>query len=256
MFTLLFVYSGAFGERVIRNMINDPSFCKVCAVHCDFCKYGVYSYVQNIHAAIALPDPAQLPRFIEDAAPYFPKHFPAVDLCIATGLHHDLLLELPQRLKHAGIRGLITPIEDFANVPSGLRQQVAEACEDHAIEYAAPKPFCALKPPPTMPLLSRFTDAFKIGKPRLRITTASRGGATVIYGVTVERSAPCGSTWYVAKKLMGKVVQREALHDVVAKAHHSYPCTATMGVDPELSEPLLHTAGYLIRAAVEDQLLH
>jgi hypothetical protein len=163
-------------------------------------------------------------------------------------------LELPQRLAHAGIRGLVTPIEDFTDVPSGLRQQVAAVCEDHAIEYAAPKPFCTLKPPPTMPLLSRFTDAFKIGKPFLRITTANRGGATVIHGMTVERSAPCGSTWYVAKKLIGNPVQREILRDVVAKAHHSYPCTATMGVDPELEEPLLHAAGYLIRAAVEDQL--
>lgn len=254
MLTILFVYSGAFGERVIRNLINDPSFCKVCAVHCDFCKYGVYSYVQNIHAAIALPDPAQLPRFIEDPEPYFPKRLPAVDLCVATGIHQDLLLELPHQLKREGIRGLITPIEDVTDVPSGLRKQVAEACEDHAIEYAAPKPFCALKPPPSMPLLSRFTDAFKIGKPSLRITTVNRGGATVIHGVTVERSAPCGSTWYVAKKLMGNVVQKEALRDVVAKAHHSYPCTATMSVDPELEEPLLHKAGYLVREAVEDQL--
>lgn len=254
MLTVLFVYSGAFGERVIRNLINDPSFCKVCALHCDFCKYGVYSYVQNIHAAIELPDPAQLPRFIEDPEPYFPQRLPAVDLCIATGIHQDLLLELPQRLKREGIRGLITPIEDFTKVPSGLREQVAEACADHAIEYAAPKPFCALEPPSAMPLLSRFTEALKIGKPSLRITTEKRGGTTVIHGVTVERSAPCGSTWYVAKKLMGNAVQREVLRDVVAKAHHSYPCTATMSIDPELEEPILHKAGYLIRGAVEDQL--
>ncbi|MDH5780481.1 MAG: DUF166 family protein, partial [Candidatus Bathyarchaeota archaeon] len=65
MLDLLFVYSGDYGERVIRNLINDPSFCKACGLLCDFCKYGVYSYVQNILAAIELPDPADLPRLIE-----------------------------------------------------------------------------------------------------------------------------------------------------------------------------------------------
>ena len=73
-------------------------------------------------------------------------------------------------------------------------------------------------------------------------------------GAAVEQSAPCGSTWYVAKKLTGKEVERDPIRDVVAKAHHSYPCTATMEVDAEIEEPILHKAGYLIRAAVEEQL--
>ncbi|MEM3642171.1 MAG: hypothetical protein QXH37_09650, partial [Candidatus Bathyarchaeia archaeon] len=53
--TLTFIYGGDFTERVIRNLINDPSFCKSCGLYCDFCKYGVYSYVRNIRAAIELP---------------------------------------------------------------------------------------------------------------------------------------------------------------------------------------------------------
>jgi len=254
MLSLLFVYSGDYGERVIRNLVNDPSFCKACGLFCDFCKYGVYSYVQNIHAAIELPDPAKLPSFIEKPEKYLPKKIPAVDICIVTGIHQDLLLALPSRLKRKGIKGLITPVEDFQEVPLGLQKQLEEECEEVAIEYAFPKPFCALEPAEAKPLISKFIQEFKIGRPSLRITTETRNKLKIIYSVAVERSAPCGSTWYVAKKLIGKEVLKDEIRNVVAKSHHSYPCIATMAVDPEIGEPILHKAGYLIREAVEDQL--
>jgi len=227
MLKLLFIYSGDFGERVIRNLINDPSFCKSCGLLCDYCKYGVYSYVQNIHAAIELPDPVKLPRLIEEPEKYIPKNIPAVDLCIATGIHQDLLLALPLRLKREDIKGLITPIEDFRKVPLGLQKQLEEECKELAIEYASPKPFCSLDQTKEKPLISKFIEEFKIGKPSLRITTDKRNNLRTIYGVIVERSAPCGSTWYVARKLIGKQVRRKEIRDIVAKAHHSYPCTAT-----------------------------
>lgn len=254
MLDLLFIYSGDFGERVIRNLINDPSFCKACGLLCDYCKYGVYSYVRNIHGAIKLPDPAKLPSFIEKPEEYLPKKIPTADICVATGIHRDLLLALPSQLKREGVRGLITPIEDFREVPSGLRKQLEEECVEVSIECAFPKPFCSLEPSIATPLISRFVRDFKIGKPSLRITTEKKNRLRVIKGLVVERSAPCGSTWYVARKLVGKEVRREEIREAVAKAHHSYPCTATMSTDPEIGEPILHKAGYLIREAVEDQL--
>ena len=254
MLDIVFVYSGNFGERVIRNLINDPSFCKVCGLFCNFCKYGIYSYVQNIHAAIELPDPAKLPRLVENPEKYLPKKIPTSDICIVTGIHQDLLLELPSFLDQAGVRGLISPIEGFREVPVGLQNQVEEECKELRIEYAFPKPFCSLDLQEERPLISQFIQEYKIGKPVLRITSEIRNERRLIYGVSVERSAPCGSTWYVAKKLLGKDVERASIRDVIAKAHHSYPCTATMETDPEIKEPILHKAGYLIRAAVEEQL--
>ena len=149
---------------------------------------------------------------------------------------------------------MITPVEDSREVPPGLRKQLKEECEELGIEYASPKPFCSLEPSEETPLVSRFIQDFKIGKPSLKITFDKRGSSRVIHGVTVEQSAPCGSTWYVARRLIGKEVLKEEIRDTVAKAHHSYPCTASMAVDLEIGEPILHKAGYLIRAAVEDQL--
>lgn len=251
---LLFVYSGDYGEHVIRNLINDPSFCRACGILCTFCKYGVYTHVQNIHAAIELPDPAKLPKFIESPERYIPEKIPAVDICIATGIHQDLLLALPQTLSREGVRGLIVPIEDFREVPVGLRKQLEGECEDLRMEYAFPKPFCALESETRMPFISMFVQEFNIGKPELQITTEKQGGLEVISGIAIKRSAPCGSTWYVVRKLIGNEIRKDKIRDVIAKAHHSYPCTATMSIDPEIGEPILHKAGYLIREAVESQL--
>jgi len=252
--TLAFIYSEDFMERVIRNLINDPSFCKPCGLYCDFCKYDVYSFVRNVRVAIQLPNQAELPAFIDNPQKYMPKKIPKVDLCLASGLHKDLLLELPQRIQKVGIKGLIVPIEDFAEVPSGLRKQVEERCQELGLEDAFPKPFCSLKSAEDRPVISRFVTELNVGRPLLQISTAKRGKREVIDSSIVRRSAPCGSTWYVARKLVGVETRREILYDVVAKAHHSYPCMATMNVDPEVKEPILHVGGYTIREEVEKAL--
>jgi len=249
--TLVFIYSGDFVERVIRNLINDPSFCKSCGLYCDFCKYGVYSFVRNVRAAIELPNPSELPAFIDDPERYMPKKMPRADLCITSGLHKDILLELPQYLQKVGTKGLIVPIEDFAEVPSGLRRQMEERCEELGLENAFPKPFCSLEPAESKPVISRFVTELRVGRPSLEISTARRGGNEVIEYSVVDRSAPCGSTWYVARKLTGIDTRKEILYDAIAKAHHSYPCTATMSTDLEAKEPILHLGGYIIREEVE-----
>ena len=254
MVSLSFVYSSDFGERIIRNMINDPSYCNACGILCEFCKYSVYTYVQNIHAAIELPEPTKLPRFIENPKKYIPKKLPSVDLCIATGLHQDLLLALPSCLWNNGVKGLIVPIEDFREVPAGLQKQLEQECAELSIELALPKPFCSLDSSESSPLISKFVREFNVGKPSLKITTEKKNDSKIIRGIVIQRSAPCGSTWYVARKLIGCEVHRDKIRDVIAKAHHSFPCTATMTTDPELGEPILHMAGYSIREAVESQL--
>jgi len=152
------------------------------------------------------------------------------------------------------MKGLIVPIEDFTEVPSGLRKQVEERCQELGLENASPKPFCSLKPAENRPVISRFVTELKVGRPLLEISTAKRSKREVIDSSIVRRSAPCGSTWYVARKLVGVETSREVLYDAVAKAHHSYPCTATMNVDPEVKEPILHMGGYVIREEVEKAL--
>jgi len=248
---LVFIYSGEFAERVIRNLINDPSFCKSCGIYCDSCKYNAYSHVRSIRAAIQLTNPLELPAFIDNPEKYMPQKISKADLCVASGLHKDLLLELPNYLQKSGVKGLIVPIEDFNEVPSGLRKQTEEKCLELGLECAFPKPFCSLEPTEDKPLISRFVNEFGIGKPSLEVSTAKRGKREFIEYAIVKRSAPCGSSWYIARKLTEVETKREILYDAIAKAHHSYPCTATMNVDPELKEPILHMGGYIIREEIE-----
>jgi hypothetical protein len=252
--SLVFVYSKDFMERVIRNLINDPCFCQSCGLYCESCKYDVYSFVRNIRAAIQLPDPSELPAFIDNPEEYMPKNLPKVDICLASGLHKDLLLELPQHIKNAGIKALIAPIEDWQEVPTGIKKQLEGRCRELGLECAFPKPFCTLTPEKDKPTIARFIKETKVGRPLLEISTMKIGKDEVIEYAAVRRSAPCGSTWYVARKLAGVSTKKDVLYDAIAKAHHSYPCTATMVTDPETREPILHIGGFTIREEVEKAL--
>ncbi|MGQ9468947.1 MAG: DUF166 family protein [Nitrososphaerales archaeon] len=69
---------------------------------------------------------------------------------------------------------------------------------------------------------------------------------------TVLRSAPCGSTWYVAQQI--KLCKIDGIEQVISNAHHGYPCTASMEFDSELKDTILHKAGYIIREAVLDAI--
>jgi hypothetical protein len=252
--SVVFVYSKDFMERVIRNLINDPSYCKSCGLYCESCKYNVYSFVHNVHAAIQLPNPQDLPDFIDSPEEFMPKKLPEADVCLASGLHRDLLLELPAYLKKAGIKALIAPIEDWQEVPTGIRKQLEAKCNEFGLECAFPKPFCTLEPEKTKPTIARFIEETRVGRPLLEISTTSIGKDEVIEYAAVLRSAPCGSTWYVARKLAGVSTKQDVLYDAIAKAHHSFPCTATMVTDPETKEPILHIGGFTIREEVDKAL--
>ncbi len=252
--SLIFIYSKDFMERVIRNIINDPSFCKACGLYCESCKYNVYSFVKNVRAAIQLPNPSDLPAFIDNPDEFMPKKIPKADICLASGLHKDLLLELPEILKKAGVKALIAPIEDWQELPTGVKKQMEEKCREQGLECAFPKPFCTLEPEVDKPTIARFIRETNVGRPLLEVSTTKIGKDEVIEYAAVRRSAPCGSTWYVARKLAGVSTKKEILYDAIAKAHHSYPCTATMSTDPETKEPILHIGGFTIREEVDKAL--
>jgi thymidylate synthase len=70
----------------------------------------------------------------------------------------------------------------------------------------------------------------------------------------VVRSAPCGSTWFVAKKMLGLEPDQPDLRERISEAHHSCPCTGSMVRDIELGDAVLHIGGYIIREATENAL--
>ena len=248
---LIVIYSGDFGERVIGNLINYSTFCISCAEACTHCKEGKYRFADRIKCFFKLPAPSLLPVFIEDSvSEYLPKEIPDADIAIVSEIHNDLLLELPLILKDSGIKAMIVPQESAARI---ARPQIEELCEREGIEIVLPKPFCDLQPQDDKPVIKSFVAEFRIGRPEVRVEADRRGR---IAHVDVLRSAPCGSTWFVAKQLVQvEVENRQELYDRISESHHSYPCTASMEKDREFGDTILHKAGYIIRAAVEEALI-
>ncbi len=248
---LIILYSGEFGERVIGNLINYSTFCISCADACTHCKEAKYGFADRINGLFKLPEPSMLPVFIEDSADaYLPQEIPDADIAIVSEIHNDLLLELSPILKDSGIKAMIVPQESAAGI---ARPQVEEICSREGIEVVFPKPFCELQPQDDKPVIRSFIAEFGIGLPEVRVEMDRRGR---IVHVEVLRSAPCGSTWFVAKQLEGVEVENKLeLYDRISESHHSYPCTASMEKDSEIGDTILHKAGYLIRAAVEKELI-
>ena len=124
---------------------------------------------------------------------------------------------------------------------------IKQECEEKNIEVAFPRPACALDYT-GQPILDNFIDYFKIGKPEVEVYIENDR----VISCKVHRSAPCGSTWYICRQIVGKDLYELTEHgaEIISKAHHSFPCTASMAIDPVLGDTNLHTGGYLVREAV------
>jgi hypothetical protein len=61
--------------------------------------------------------------------------------------------------------------------------------QGRGIEITFPKPFCDLMPRDDLPLIQRFVEEFKIGRPEVKVEVDRRGR---IAHVDVSRSAPYG----------------------------------------------------------------
>ena len=245
-------YNGEFGRTLIGNLINFSGFCISCGDACSLCKSGKYSMAEDIVSIIEMPDPETLDDFLDDASPYIPKDIPEADIVIVVNVHPDITFGLLPVLKDLGYLGIIGGSESPKELPLGLRTQLSEEASKIGLEAVFAKPFCALRPDPAMPKISAFMEIAHFGEPKIEILTQkSREGKETILAANVVRSAPCGSTWYVAKRMTGLETDQPDLRERISEAHHAYPCTASMDQDPELKDTILHKAGYIIREAVE-----
>jgi hypothetical protein len=68
----------------------------------------------------------------------------------------------------------------------------------------------------------------------------------------VKRDAVCGCARYVAQKLVGMSVD-EAEYEA-GMAHHHYPCLASMGIDVDFGDTLLHTSGNIMKDNIGEQV--
>lgn len=223
---IAFLYSEGY-ERYVQNF-SFPRYCKVCGPLCDFCKN--YDYSKNVVYA------EKVPSSLKSEIDFNTSHFEC-DVLIAINVHPDVLLDVFDK---AEFKALIVPVEDHRWLRPGLRLQISKKCEELGIDFESPKPFCSLK---GRGLIRKFYDEFKMGFPEFEVDLDGR----CIRRVRVLKSDPCGSSYYVAKMMSGFVFKDEqSLYSEVHKHQCSYPCTASMERDPELSEAPLHLAGYIM----------
>jgi hypothetical protein len=256
-------------QKFVGNLINDDEFCKACElleqnVKCDKCRENVKNFSGNIYFYEQIGKNA--PDLIEDTEPYLPKNLPEVDFLLVVGIHQDLLAELPSYLKEKNIKAVIVPIEDPKWVPPGLQVQVLEDFEKFGIQAAFPKPFCSLSKnlneynkvgfniTKERSYIREFIEYFKIGEPIVTFLLSKDG--KVIEDKCVIQSAPCGSTYFIVQQLKAKYIDDDemSLNERISKAHHSYPCNASMDQDSILRDSILHVGGYLVRNAIRCDL--
>ncbi|WP_406656255.1 DUF166 family protein [Methanolobus sp. ZRKC2] len=239
-------YSGDFGKKVIGNLINSDRFCVSCGDLCDHCRESRASFANIITGIFELR--TDLPDFVEEPMEYMPEEVPECDLILAIDLNPDILMAIPEIAEKSGAKGVIIPIDDSRLTPTGLAEQVKKELESRGIECECPKPFCALE------LTGKESiDAFVnlgFGKPLLKIELNKEND--IFTHTEVLRDAPCGSTWFVAKKLKWSDIKD--YKETISGAHHSYPCTASMERDPQIGDTILHEAGYIIRKSVEEAM--
>ena len=133
-------------------------------------------------------------------------------------------------------------------VSHAARKQACDISADRGVEIDFPKPFCDFDPPAGS-FLAEFRRSFGIGRPDVELTVTDR----IIQGAHVRVSAACGATYFVARWLVGRSIDEDLAHEVVAKRMHSYPCTASMKWDDEIGDTALHVASqahYEILAAL------
>jgi len=179
---------------------------------------------------------------------YLPDINLECDLILSLGLPKELQALIPMIARKSRAKAVIIAVDNPNWIPPGQKKQISEELEEMDIAYAFPKPLCSLEK-----MGDKYIEevAEHYEKQKLKIKT--KGG--IIKNVEVIRGSPCGSTWYIAEKIIGTPIEpREKLWEKIAKAHHTYPCLASMQIDPEIEDTILHKAQYIIREAIEKAL--
>lgn len=231
-------FDNRYADRFMRHIIDDETLCTGCGEKCDHCRFN---YDLDFSADIeTIQLPRTMPYFVDDIESVLKLPLPVHTILVAINIHEDILLSLPLLSNQSKGQALIVPLEHPDWMTRWARDEIAKKCRATGMEYAFPKPFCSLEKGHG-PLIDRFIDTFKIGRPSLDLKIDE---SRTIIDAEVKICAPCGNTYFVAKNLIGKKAD-DKINEWVAKYWHSFPCVASMKMDPELGDTILHKGGYI-----------
>jgi hypothetical protein len=154
---------------------------------------------------------------------------------------------------------VIAAVDSEAWLPRGLARQLRGWLQDMGVACVTPKPLCSLTETHYSigrrqrieyddPLIAEFAGHF--GQPDLLITVDSESRR--ITSAEVLRDSVCGCARHVAPRLVG--VSADDAEQEAGLLHHHYPCLATMGVDSDYGDTLMHISGNLLKNNVRPQV--
>lgn len=203
--------------------------------------------------------PAIYPPIIDYPEDLLPSSFAPADLILSFAEHRGVAELLPDIARLTGARGVIASADNEAWLPRGLARQLRGWLERMNVACATPKPLCSLtehdfgiarrqRMEYSSLEISAFAQLF--GQPEFDIQIDSQ--TRVITQVDVKRDAVCGCARFTAERLVGISVD-EAV-EKTGLLHHHFPCLASMGIDPDFDDTLMHVSGNIIKDQVSAQI--
>jgi hypothetical protein len=227
----------AYAERFLGHLTNRTGHCGACASACVQCRErSVRDYSDSIVQVIEFP--ALLPVMLEDAEEYLPQSVKNHDVLVAVSIHEEILLSFIENFGTA--KAAVIPIEEPWWISPYAQNRAREIGEHKGMEVVFPKPFCSFDSEDG--ILGTFREQFKIGKPEIEYRVSDG----CIRDASVRCSAPCGATYFVARNMIGKRVDRALVNDIDSLLS-AYPCTASTEVDREFGDSIIHRAVHVQR---------
>jgi thymidylate synthase len=235
---ILVITNSDYGTRHLENII----------------RFGPSNWVINHWRA-----PVFFPLVIDYPEEFLPNELPSADLILSFAEHKAVAELIPDIARMTAAQAVIAAVDNENCLPRGLARQLRGWLEKMNVACATPKPLCSLTETDYWvtrrqrlehhsPLIAEFAGYF--GKPEfsIQIDPVRR----TITSVEVKRDAVCGCARYVAQKLIGVSVD-DAEYEA-GMAHHHYPCLASMGIDIDFSDTLLHVSGNIMKENVGEQV--
>jgi hypothetical protein len=202
--------------------------------------------------------PLVLPPVVDYPEDFLPESLPPADLILAFGEHRGVAELITEVARMTGAQAVIAPVDREEWLPRGLARQLRGWLSDVGVACVTPKPLCSLTESHYNVRRHRvaYDDtriaefARHFGRPEFRISVDPR--TRTITEVAVVRDACCGCARHVADGLVG--VSADDAEEKAGLLHHHYPCLASMGVDPDFNDTLMHVSGNILKERIGEQV--
>jgi hypothetical protein len=202
------------------------------------------------------------PPVIDYPEEHLPESLPGeehgVDLILAFGEHKGVAELLPEIVRRTGAQAVIAPVDREEWLPRGLARQLRRWLAEMGVACVTPKPLCSLteshynvkghRVEYDDPLIAEFARHF--GRPAFRISVDPE--TRDILKIDVARDAVCGCARYVAQELVG--VPADDAERLAGLLHHHYPCLASMGIDDDFADTIMHISGNILKKEVKEEV--